>query len=470
MFRTKSRFVGVLLILLLTLALVGAVSAQEGATFTTNPFTAQSREAVNQPASIVNGVTFSSTSMLNESHSRATYGLTHSINNSTIAAGNSIACNDRINGVDAYTLENSYYRTFKLSSFGITKPLSIHAIEAGIELARPANGIATQPVNVNLYVLRNPTPSINNLTPIGSARYDFPFVQNQFALMPVSALVFPEETLVVEINIPRALGDGQFFYIGSNAGGETAPGFIRAPACGVNDMTTPAALIPPRPTMHMLINVMGQTSDANAFNVLTNSDFEIDINGDGIPDNWKGKNLTKDKLKADKPHKKLAYNGQWAFKFKGLPGEASKIVQKVDLTSYPTQVNDTMHFAAAFNAKNLPPGAVVKLKITYRNAAIPKDKLTFGVPTGTYDYQVLGTPPEKLKGEIEKVKLIIQNKATSGKFFVDTTSTVWTAVVTRSIRDTTFGGSEPVINYSQTLPTLSGGAEVEAMPLPQVGQ
>src|SRR5690606_16506738 len=132
-----------------------------------------------------------------------------------------------------------------------------------------------------------------------------------------------------------------------------------------------------RPTMHMLINVLGQTMDNQSFNVLTNGSFEVDINGDKIPDNWKGKNLTKDKVVTDKPTKKRAFAGQNAFKFKGGPGEASKLVQKVELTTYPTRAGDKMGFAAAFNAKNLPAGGIIKLKVGYVNPAMPKTKLTF---------------------------------------------------------------------------------------------
>lgn len=468
MFRSNARSVGVLLSLLMALLMVGAVSAQEGPTFTTNPFADQTRGIVEQPTTIVNGVTFSSRSVL-ESQSRANVGLTHSKDNSNITPKNSIACNIRVNNVDQYTLENSYYRTFRLSDFSITKPLAISGIEAGIELARPANGAATQPVNVNLYVLTSsPTPSIHNLTPVGSARYDFPNVQNQFAFMPASALIFPDETLVVEINIPRGSGEGQFFYIGSNGGGETAPGYIRAPECGVNDMTTPAGVIPPRPTMHMLINVLGQTMDNQSFNVLTNGSFEVDFNGDNIPDNWKGKNLTGDKVVTDKPTKKLAFAGQRAFKFKGGAGEASKLVQKVDLNTYPTKPGDEMRFAAAFNAKNLPAGGIIKLKVVYVNPATPKTKLTFGVPTGTYAYENRGSGPMTLTDEVQKVKVIIQNSTPSGKFFLDATSMVWTAKATRQVRNSTLGGGDAALGLGdvQPLPLISGGAEVEALPLP----
>jgi hypothetical protein len=465
MFWSKARSVSVIAAtLLLTLVMVGAVSAQDGAAFTTNPFADESRAAAPQPTTIVDGVTFSSTSMMN-SASRAAVGLTHSTNNSTITPTNSLACNLKIGNVDAYTLENSYYRTFKLSSFGITQPLAIAAVEAGIELAKPANGAATQPINLNLYVLTNPTPSINFLTPIGSARYDFPYIQNQFAVMPASGVVFPEETLVVEINIPRATSEGQFFYIGSNAAGETAPGYIRAPECGVPDMATTAAV--GKPSMHILINVFGETTSGDAYNVLTNADFEADFNNDLIPDNWTGKTLTGDKLKTDEAGKDYAYQGQRAFKFKGGVNEAGTLLQKVNLTNYQVIAGDKMQFTGAFSASNLPPGAVIKLKVGYVNPASPKTKATFGVPTGTYDYQGRASVPLTVTGPVEKVKVIIQNRAASGKFYVDTTGMIWSAVARRTIRDSEFGGS-PVTSNEELLPTISisGAAEVEALPLP----
>jgi hypothetical protein len=463
---SKARSVSVALAsLLITLLMVGAVSAQEGAAFTTNPFAEQTRAAVAQPTTYSDGVTFSSTSEM-LSTSRAVVGLTHSQNNSTITAGNSVACNLKVNNVDVYTLENSYYRTFKLSDFGITEPLVINAVEAGIELAKPANGAATQPINLNMYVLTNPTPSVNNLTPIGSSRYDFPYIQNQFALMPARGLVFPEETLVVEINIPRGSGDGQFFYIGSNGGGETAPGYIRSPECGVNDLTTTAAL--GFPSMHMLINVFGVTTSEKAYNLMNNADFETDFNADNVPDVWKGKNLTGDKLKTNKAGKDYAYSGQRAFRFKGGPSEASALVQKIELETYPVIAGDQMQFTGAFSASSLPPGAVVKIKVGYVNTAIPKTKETFGVPGGSYEYGRYASAPLAVQGGVEKVKVIIQNRTPSGKFQVDTTAMIWSAVARRNVRSFEFGGAVPSIvdANAQELVRLAGGAELEALPLP----
>ena len=50
---------------------------------------------------------------------------------------------------------------------------------------------------------------------------------------------------------------------------------------------------------------------------MVNGGFEVDANGDKVPDGWKGVDLTKDSLKCNKDTKTVAHDGNCAFKFKG---------------------------------------------------------------------------------------------------------------------------------------------------------
>jgi hypothetical protein len=63
------------------------------------------------------------------------------------------------------------------------------------------------------------------------------------------------ETLVVEVFAPSGLVAGNLFFIGANSFGQTAPGYLRAPACAVNEPTNVALAPINAPNMHMILDV-----------------------------------------------------------------------------------------------------------------------------------------------------------------------------------------------------------------------
>lgn len=75
----------------------------------------------------------------------------------------------------------------------------------------------------------------------------------------------------------------------------------------------------------------------DAVQLLTNGGFEIDADGDKIPDQWKEKNThlpKKDKLKCNKNGKTFAYSGSCAFMVRGNPdGSKGKLKQTLTDTS-----------------------------------------------------------------------------------------------------------------------------------------
>jgi hypothetical protein len=73
--------------------------------------------------------------------------------------------------------------------------------------------------------------------------------------IPVTGSAPAGSELVVEVLTPDGAAAGNSFFIGSNAAAETGPSYLRAPACGVNNPTTTAAI--GFPNMHIVMNVNG---------------------------------------------------------------------------------------------------------------------------------------------------------------------------------------------------------------------
>jgi hypothetical protein len=147
----------------------------------------------------------------------------------TIAPSLSVACSDA-NG----TSENSWYRMFALSDYGVVGKLSINRVNFGVQTvigydqrvkvsvgtyAGSAGSVELDPTKID--VLGLTTISV----PEGS---DGQMLQANFPAIEVSE----GSNLVVEIKT-EGFTDGRFFYLGATTGSETMPGYLRAPSCGI---------------------------------------------------------------------------------------------------------------------------------------------------------------------------------------------------------------------------------------------
>ncbi len=164
----------------------------------------------------------------------------------TITPLNSVSCNTA-----SVHADNSYFR-----SFAITEDIDVCEIQFGIEEAA-AGTDGTQPVTVNLYAGTGDFPATfpAGYTQIGTAALS---VADQTAtIFPASlaASVTAGSNLVVEINTPDGDAAGNTFFIGSNADGESAPGYIESADCAI-DEPTPLADIG-FGDMNIVLNVVG---------------------------------------------------------------------------------------------------------------------------------------------------------------------------------------------------------------------
>jgi len=173
---------------------------------------------------------------------------------SAIVVGNTVACN-----ANNITAENSYYRAFRPSDFGVSGAFHVSSVGFAIETA--VAGAGTQSVTVNVYSYTGTVGGTNldtaSMTQIGTASVVVPDTSTGEMLNAnVTGTVPSGQNVVVEILVPDGNAAGNQLFIGSNTGSETLPGYIRAPDCST---PTPTALTSLQLTsqMSMIITVTG---------------------------------------------------------------------------------------------------------------------------------------------------------------------------------------------------------------------
>ncbi len=215
----------------------------------------------------------------------------------TITAGNSVSCN--AGAPNYYHTDNSYYRAFKMSDFGITQDFTVSAVEIGIEQATGNTG--SQPIECKLYTTSSTFPAgfPGSLTQIASVSENIPDQNLTLYSFNVSGLV-PAGTnqLVVEVHAPDGQTTLNTFFIGSNAGGESAPSYLKAVDCSITNPVTTGSI--GFGTMNIVMSVTGsenvpvELSSFNAYDVrgqvniewststeTNNRGFEIQKSADG---------------------------------------------------------------------------------------------------------------------------------------------------------------------------------------------
>ncbi len=174
----------------------------------------------------------------------------------TITALNTLAC-----GNANSTLENHYYRVFKLSDFGISTAFTAERIDFAVEDASTVAG--TQTVQVRLHTLSGTTPLVANMTLLYGQNVVVPDTATNtiVGVVLTSPVVVPAgSTLVLELFSPGSTQTGDYFYAGSNAGGETGPSYIRAPPAGCDlAEVTPYSTIDGTGMVHLVMSVTGTT-------------------------------------------------------------------------------------------------------------------------------------------------------------------------------------------------------------------
>ncbi len=180
------------------------------------------------------------------------------------------------------------------------------------------------------------------------------------------------------------------------------------------------------------INIISENADGFVVEVVfdtselvLNGGMEADASGDKIPEEWTGKNLTKDSRKCNSETKTVANTGNCAFAFKGGSGEIAQLVQNVDATALLN--GDTLTLSAYVKATNAAASGSIRVKLTYANTT--KGKISLPITTSS-DYSQLSDDLLLTDG-VTKLKLQLKHNSTAGKVYIDDVS-LKTDAVTRS--------------------------------------
>jgi hypothetical protein len=175
-----------------------------------------------------------------------------------------IAC-QQVDPLTNFTTENSYYRTFPLAEANITVPFNITSVTFAVERATPGGGGASIPAELRLGkftgTLNAATFPLTVLQQLAVAPIQIPAnatsVTTPIAQFnPGNLTLDPADILYAELFIPDGRPAGHIFYIGSNAGTETHPSYIRAQDCDVNTPTSYATAVG-SPAIRILLTVSG---------------------------------------------------------------------------------------------------------------------------------------------------------------------------------------------------------------------
>ncbi len=154
--------------------------------------------------------------------------------------------NTSSNSVTCSSGEDSWYRVFPLSDFGITGAFNVQSVTFG---AQEATGSPTVQVKIGTYA-GTPGTTLDTamITPINSMTKVIPNQTNPGGNInvPITGTIPKNGKLIVEIYKPGANSASQYFFIGASNAGETKTGYIRAPTC--NDTNGTPMTQPVTPT------------------------------------------------------------------------------------------------------------------------------------------------------------------------------------------------------------------------------
>lgn len=151
--------------------------------------------------------------------------------------------------------------------------------------------------------------------------------------------------------------------------------------------------------------------------LLTNGGFEVNANGDLVPDNWTPAKLAS----IDGQDCTVFYSGICSMKFRGSSANATKTLTQI--VSVSGSIGDTFSLSGWGKTTSIPSGAVFRIQVVFFKGTTQTEVFTLNFNKGTHGWQqmLLAFPTTKA---YDKVRVVITLKATGGTAWFDDVSLV----------------------------------------------
>ncbi|MEO8274960.1 MAG: hypothetical protein ABI639_02000 [Thermoanaerobaculia bacterium] len=160
--------------------------------------------------------------------------------------------------------DNSYYRGFTLSAFpALVEPqFVVQSVSIGVESANASGTGTTQPATVRIWAA-TANPISGAADPPGASTVSSEAINisdQTLSLLPVPLTTQPlflvaSGIVAVELFTPSGQAAGHSFFVGSNAGGQSGPSYIKAASCGLTTIGNLAGI--GFANMHIVMTVTG---------------------------------------------------------------------------------------------------------------------------------------------------------------------------------------------------------------------
>ncbi|GAB5518608.1 MAG: hypothetical protein RhofKO_08590 [Rhodothermales bacterium] len=181
--------------------------------------------------------------------------ITHSTSTDIVPA-NSVKCGPT--GSPLHN-DNSYWRAFTLSDYGVVTTFRVAKVTFGVETADGADG--SQPVVVRVYASTGAAFPAGTMVLLSEETVSVSDMSQGLLEVPITAAVSPNAEMVIEVFTPSGADLGNSFFIGSNDAEETGASYLSAEACGITVPTTVDAI--GFEDMHIVMSVSGTAASAS---------------------------------------------------------------------------------------------------------------------------------------------------------------------------------------------------------------
>ena len=155
--------------------------------------------------------------------------------------------------------------------------------------------------------------------------------------------------------------------------------------------------------------------------LLVNGGFEGNQTN-GVPNGWMRKNTTKDERRCNKPNEgAVAFLGNCAYFMKGSSSTGGKLAQNVNLSQFNLKAGDIVRLNGFYN-KQSTGSVYVYLYVNYANFPEEQRRIILTQPTANQWYQAINQSTITLKETPTRIRVVLENKTTSGKTWFDAMS------------------------------------------------